>query len=106
MVDVGPGFGALVVMAPAGLHGKEVEISPAEAPELRQHVYVLPRALPRGTAFAAVFPRLRAGDHLLWCTREVPALPVAIRAGSVEEVTWPSAGAASPPTTFTSTKGD
>ncbi|MGA7173045.1 MAG: phospholipase [Candidatus Dormiibacterota bacterium] len=111
MVDVGPGFGALVVMAPAELQGKEIEISSVEAPERRQHVYVLPRTLPRGTAFAAVFPRLRAGDQLLWSPLGVPTLTVAIREGLVEEVTWPRAGAdftpvATPSTPFTSIEGD
>ncbi|MGH7641839.1 MAG: phospholipase [Candidatus Dormibacteria bacterium] len=109
MVDVGPGFGALVVMAPAELHGEEIEISPDGAPESRQHVYVLPRILPRGTAFAAVFPRLRAGDHLLWSPQGGPVLAVAIREGSVEEVSWPLPGAAAaalPPHRFNSIEGD
>ncbi|MGC2191725.1 MAG: hypothetical protein WA751_05275 [Candidatus Dormiibacterota bacterium] len=107
MVDVGPGYGALVVMAPAELHGEEIEISPVEAPELRQHVCVLSRALPRDTVFAAVFPRLRGGDHLLWSPQGAPVLTVAISEGTVAQVSWPRSGAdaataALPPTTSTS----
>lgn len=111
MVDVGPGYGALVVMAPPDLLGEEIEISSVAAPGLRQHVYVLPRSLPRDRAFAAVFPRLRAGSHLLWSPDGSPVLTVAVREGSVEEVIWPSRHAIpvpadSPPTASTPTKGD
>jgi len=111
MVDVGPGYGALVVMAPPHLLGEEIEISPVAAPGLRQHVYVLPRSLPRDTAFAAVFPRLRAGSHLLWSPEGSPVLTVAVREGRVEEVIWPThdaiSGPADPPSTASNpTKGD
>jgi len=111
MVDVGAGYGALVVIAPPDLLGEEIEISPVATPGLRQHVYVLPRSLPRDTAFAAVFPRLRAGRHLLWSPVGSPVLTVAIREGSVEEVSWPahpaiSVPADSPSTASTPTKGD
>ncbi len=90
LVEVGSGFGALVVSAPAGLCGAEIEISPVEAPERRQHVLVLPRALPRGTAFAAVFPSLRSGDYLLWNPQGDPLFTVAIPEAGVQEVSWPT----------------
>ncbi len=90
MVDVGPGFGALVVTASADLCGAEIEVSPVATPQLRQHVYVLPRALPRGTAFAAVFPSLGAGDHLLWSPQGNPVMTVTVASGGVEEVNWPT----------------
>lgn len=111
MVDVGPGFGALVVIGTAELDGKEIEISPVGVPALRQHVYVLPRTLSRDTAFAAVFPRLRSGRHLLWSPQGDPVLTVVIPEGGVEEVVWPSgetAGApiGSPDQRSESTEGD
>lgn len=99
MVNVGPGFGALVVMAPVDLLGQEIEISAVETPRLRQHVYVLRRTLPRGTAFAAVFPSLPVGDHFLWSPQGVRVMTAAVREGRVEEVTWPSSGAEAPPIT-------
>lgn len=105
MVNVGPGFGALVVTAPGNLLGEEIEISPVETPELRQHVYVLRRTLPRGTAFAAVFPSLRAGAHLLWSPQGEPVMTVGVLAGMVEEVIWPPSGAAAPATTTTPKEG-
>lgn len=97
MVNVGPGFGALVVMAPVDLLGQEIEISAVETPRLRQHVYVLRRTLPRGTAFAAVFPSLPAGDHFLWSPRGVSVMTAVIREGRAEVVTWPSPGAEEAP---------
>ncbi|HEY6538166.1 MAG TPA: phospholipase [Candidatus Dormibacteraeota bacterium] len=106
MVEVGPGFGALVVMAPSELAGAEIEISLAETPERRQHVYVLPRSLVGGTACAAVFPRLGAGEHLLWSPDGSPVMTATVRAGRVEEVTWPRSGAPAPRRTLTTNKGD
>ncbi len=88
MVDVGPGYGALVISAQPEMLGQELEISPADAPELRQHVYVLMRSLPRGTAYAAVFPRLRAGEYLLWAASVAPVGTVLVQEGTVTAAAW------------------
>lgn len=90
MVDVGPGYGALVISTQPEMLGQELEISPAIAPELRQHVYVLMRSLPRGTAYAAVFPRLRAGEYLLGAAVEIPVRRVLVQEGTVTAATWDS----------------
>jgi hypothetical protein len=95
MVDVGAGFGALVLRMPPEFQGEEIEVSPISAPDRRQHVYVLPRMLPRGTAFAAVYPRLPAGDHLIWSLEGDPVMTVNIQEGSVAQAAWPSMDPAS-----------
>ena len=63
MVDVGEHTGALVLKATAEREGLEVEIHPASDPSQRTHVWVLPRSGRDGTVYAAVFPRLPAGDY-------------------------------------------
>jgi hypothetical protein len=65
MVDVGGTSGALVVYAPATLHGAELEISRAGEPS-RSHVFVLPRRVAAGLRFAAVYPQLSAGSYQVW----------------------------------------
>jgi len=89
MVDVGPGHGALVISAPATMLGDEIEISPATDPDARQHVFVLRRTLPRKTAYAAAFPRLRAGSYLVWGTGDRVVATPTVREGEVAAITWP-----------------
>ncbi len=90
MVDVGPGHGALVITAPAAMLGEEIEISPATDPAARQHVYVLRRTLPRKTAYAAAFPRLRAGAYLVWGLGDRVVATPSVREGEVVAITWPA----------------
>jgi hypothetical protein len=103
MVDIGPGHGALIILADPSMLGEELEISHEAAPTQRQHVFVLMRSLPRRTVFAAVFPRLPAGRYLLWGQRDEIVATAEVQEGSVATVTWPGqaldhnlAGAAGP----------
>ncbi len=66
MVDVGDGYGALVLYAGAEQVGLEPEIHPVGRPEARQHVWVLERATSApAPVFAAVFPSLAAGRYAI-----------------------------------------
>jgi hypothetical protein len=90
MVDVGNGYGALVLHTASSMAGVEIEISPAGEDGHRSHVAVLPRP-PAGAGHAAVYPSLAAGTWNLWdpvggCV----ALRVRIDAGRVSEVAWPN----------------
>lgn len=103
MVDVGPGHGALIILAESAMLGEELEISPEPLPDQRQHVYVLMRSLPHKTVFAAVFPRLPVGRYLLWGEGDTVVARAEIAEGTVATVTWPAsfadhnlAGTASP----------
>ncbi|HVA20881.1 MAG TPA: phospholipase [Candidatus Micrarchaeia archaeon] len=87
MIDIGATHGAVVVRAP-GLAGREIEISPKETPQRRQHVAVLPRALPAGPVHAAVFASLPAGPYLLWDPAGGPPRPVLVRASTVTDLDW------------------
>jgi len=64
MVDVGDGFGALVVITPAAFAGCEVRVRPARDDAPVTHVDVHARRTQGSDVMhAAVFPRLRAGAY-------------------------------------------
>ncbi len=88
MVEIGLGHGALVVRTPAALHGREIEISPLEAPRQRRHVEVLPRALAAGIVHAAVFPSLPTGPYLVWDPCGGLPRRTRVAAARVTELDW------------------
>lgn len=116
VLDIGGEVGAVIVSAPAGLDGAEIEICPAgnrgERPdegrgwwsgEWRRpgyrhrcgaawpHVAILPRNTPAGLRYAAVFPGLRTGQYELWLRPAEPtALTVSVSGGAVTDVGWPA----------------
>jgi Trk K+ transport system NAD-binding subunit len=86
VVDIGDDVGALVLYTTAAEHGSEIDIERADTGH-RSHVAVRERRLAAGTAFAAVYPALAAGDYLLHLP--TGARPVTISGGTVNEVHWP-----------------
>ncbi len=90
MVDIGPGHGALIILAEPSMLGEELEISEEGSPMERQHVFVLMRSLPHKTAFAAVFPRLPSGSYLLWGGDGKVVARAEVREGAVATVSWPA----------------
>lgn len=66
VLDLGGGFGALLITAPAVLKGREIEISPLENPLVRTHNEVIEREVNGRTIFAAVLPDLPAGEYTIW----------------------------------------
>jgi hypothetical protein len=88
MVDVGPGFGALVIYTPDGLRGEEIEISPLEDDSRRVHTDVLRRKTAGGFACAAVFGSLAEGEYRLWHTTLSELYEVRVAGGQVTELDW------------------
>jgi hypothetical protein len=93
-LDIGEGFGALVIHTPAGLSGQEIEIRPDGTEWRGQHTAVRPRILPSGTQFAGVFGSLAEGRYDLRLRGEVgerPTLSLIVDGGSVTDALWPVA---------------
>jgi len=89
VLDVGPGIGALVLHTPAGLDGREIEISLVGTAETRRtHSQVRERRTPGGVSFAAVYPGLAAGDYTVWRDAATPAGTVTVEGGSVASYHW------------------
>jgi len=90
-VDVGQGMGALVVYAPAELIGSEIELSPAGTDTRRVHSVFHERHTGAGSAYAAVFPTLQAGDYDLW-PGEGASRRIVVRDGRITETRLGDAG--------------
>jgi hypothetical protein len=91
VLELGPGVGALVVYAPAGLEGAEVEISeaagdgPAGVP-VRTHALVRRRRAGGAVTHAAVYQTLAAGRYVVWGDRDTPLATVTV--AEMEVTTW------------------
>jgi hypothetical protein len=90
VLDLGDGFGALIVHTDPELLGVEVEISPSGADADRQHKEVLRRALGRETATVLVYDNLAEGEYTLWVDDEPWARDVHVVGGRVAELDWRS----------------
>lgn len=88
VVDIGDDVGALILYTEADLDGAEIEISPVGQDEHRQHVAVLSRTWGERTAYAAVYPALKAGSYRLWQPNGRPTAVVAITGGQINELRW------------------
>jgi hypothetical protein len=88
LVNVGEHTGALVLTAPAGREGLEVEIHPLSEPSKRTHVWVLPRVGREGTVYAAVFPSLPADDYAVIGLDGSITAVVPVLANKVTSSTW------------------
>ena len=89
MIDIGGDVGALVIHTPPDLNGTEIELSPADAEEVRTHVAVRERHGPGATLHAAVFPSLAAGTYTVWDPTSRPIAQVTVTGGQVTQFTWP-----------------
>lgn len=89
VLDIGAGFGALVLWAPPELGDSEIEITPVDD-DVRPgtHAVVREREIQGRRLFAAVYPELAEGEWRLRGSR--PGLPerVSIRSGEVAELDW------------------
>ncbi|MGL5810507.1 MAG: hypothetical protein ACRCYQ_11230 [Nocardioides sp.] len=104
MLEIGEDTGALIVSAPAGLVGREIEIHPFGAGHRHRHaqrgghaphVAVIPRELPNGSlVHCAVFPDLSPGAYTLRLIPDGSArddgstLYAVVRAGQVSTTDW------------------
>lgn len=88
VLDIGQDIGALIIYTEAALRGREIEISPRGSVATRVHVEVLERRINGRPVFAAVFPRLRAGDYDIWDSAANPNGTISIVGGQVATVDW------------------
>lgn len=86
VLELGAGFGALILNGGADLVGHEVEVENRGSGK-RAHTEVHERVVNGRTVFAGVFPELEAGNYRVLGFD----LDVEILSGQVTEVTAPSA---------------
>lgn len=91
ILELGADTGALVLHAPARLHGTEIEISPESDGRLghRTHSLVRERVTAAGTSYAAVYPGVRANRYIIWGNDGVPVGTAVISGGQVASFRWP-----------------
>jgi len=91
VLELGDDVGALVLYTPAGLDGREIEISRDDDPGgHRTHSQVRPRHLATVTSYAAVYPGLSAGTYTIWADEHHPAATAVITGGRVTSCSWPA----------------
>jgi hypothetical protein len=88
VLDIGEAFGALIVHTDPGMHGVEIEISPAGQDAQRTHKQVLEREIAGRPAFTAVFDKLGQGDYTLWVHDAARERAVAVSGGEITELDW------------------
>ena len=89
VLELGADVGALVLLTPAELDGREIEISRDAVPGARRtHSQVRPRHMAAGTRYAAVYPDLPAGAYTIWADEHHPAGRVVITGGRVTSWSW------------------
>jgi hypothetical protein len=93
VLDIGADIGALVVLAPAVLAGREIEIWPVDEPRPVHppHVGIVGRPTSSGIQYGAVFPYVPEGDYQLKLRPDGPVqLRVQVTGGEVCQARWPS----------------
>jgi len=89
MLNIGAGIGALVIHTPSGMHGHEIEISPAADPAVRKHAAVRARYVSGGVVWSEVIDNLPEGRYVIWRDPVTPLGEVDVSGGSVTEYHWP-----------------
>jgi hypothetical protein len=90
VLEIGAEMGALIVHAPAAMHGVEIEITPDGNDTSRSHKQVLERLSGGRPAYTAVFDGLTSGTYTLW-TDGVPRVRgVEVAGGAVARLAWPA----------------
>ncbi|GAA2846649.1 hypothetical protein Acy02nite_04500 [Actinoplanes cyaneus] len=89
MLNIGGTIGALIIDTPARFHGHEIEISPAGAPDQRQHAAVRARYVRGGVTYCVVIDNLAEGRYAVWGDGDEPLTELDVRGGAVAQFTWP-----------------
>lgn len=90
VLELGPGKGALVLIASPELDGAEVDISLAGTDSYRTHSIVRRRHVAGGTQYAAVYPSLPPGSYTVWRAPGDPLTTAIITSGTVTMTDWTS----------------
>lgn len=88
VLEIGGEVGALILRTDPEMHGKEIEISPAENDGLRSHKEVLERSINGESAFTAVFDGLSGGAYTLWAGNRKPFRGVTVSGGEITQLDW------------------
>jgi hypothetical protein len=88
VLEIGDEIGALILHTDPSLHGREIEISPAEDDGRRSHKEVLERNINGKSAFTAVFDGLSRGDYTLWTDGNARTRGVRVSGGEITQLDW------------------
>jgi hypothetical protein len=92
VLDIGDGFGAVVIDTPPAMEGSEIEIRKAGTEWRGVHTAVRARLIPTGNQCAAVFGSLAEGRYDLRVRGgldECPVLSLDVTSASVTYSSWP-----------------
>lgn len=87
VLDIGDGVGALVLVTPPDMIGREIEVSRVDDDRARTHSQVHQRTIGGRDVGAAVYPALAEGTYRIWDDAQ-RRLRVEIRSGEVSELDW------------------
>jgi hypothetical protein len=92
VLELGGDIGILILDAPAGLVGREIEISLAagDTGACRTHSLVRERVTAVGVSYAALYVSLPAGEYVVWRDDDTPAGTVTVRGGEIVHFRWPA----------------
>jgi hypothetical protein len=65
-LDIGGGYGALIIYPSERFRGREIEISASDRNGRRTHTGVHERTSERGSTLTAIFGSLPAGEYVIW----------------------------------------
>ena len=85
-IDIGPGYGALVLYPSERYRGLEIEISRVESDGRRVHTGVHERTAETRSLLTAIFGSLPAGDYVVWDDATTRGPVVTVPSGGVAEV--------------------
>jgi hypothetical protein len=84
-LDVGPGWGALVIYPDDRFREREIEISSVDGDGRRVHTGVHERRSRSASMLTAIFGSLPAGDYVIWEDAGTAAGNVTVHEGQVVE---------------------
>jgi hypothetical protein len=85
-LDVGSGYGALIIYPSERFRGLEIEISAGDRNGKRTHTGVHDRMSQNGSTLTAIFGSLPAGQYVIWEDDATEGDTVTVPDGSVAEV--------------------
>jgi hypothetical protein len=88
-LDVGNGFGALVLLPSERFRGREIEISRVDSDEPRTHTGVHERSTSKGKTLTAIFGSLPAGEYVIWEDATTAGPEVDVPDGAVAQIRLP-----------------
>jgi hypothetical protein len=85
-LDIGGGYGALIIYPSERFRGREIEISAGDRSGHRTHTGVHDRMSETGSTLTAIFGSLPAGPYVIWQDEATEGDTVTVRDGAVAEL--------------------